>query len=345
VNSLFDRYIAVDWSASNAPKLGKDSVWVCVVEGTGRGECANPRTRGQAAVIVQAALRESVRLGQRVLVGFDFPYGYPRGLADALQIQGPSWRSVWRHLADAIEDDPLTNANNRFDVAAAINRRLGRHVFWGRPRNSPALERLSEDLSVGKSRCRFGPDGSPLCEYREVERVLCEAPQGRERRARPHSAWQLTGAGCVGGQALTGIPVLQRLLRDDLLAEVSAVWPFQIAVPDYAPGHASVVHAEIYPSLFGADARPGQVRDEAQVVRAARELRRRDRSGSLADLFAAPLAASAGARSEEGWILGVAGLPMDRPSGAGGAPDNRLVSNHERRLATAAGIRGRGAGP
>jgi hypothetical protein len=241
-----------------------------------------------------------------VLVGCDFPYGYPCGLADALQIHGPSWRAVWRHLADAIEDDPLTNANNRFEVAAAINRRLGHHVFWGRPWNSPALERLSEDLSVGKSRCRFGANESPLREYREVERVLCEALRGRERRARPHSAWQLTGAGCVGGQALTGIPVLQRLLHDDLLAEVSAVWPFQIAVPDCAPGHPSVVHAEIWPSLFGGDARPGQVRDEAQVVRTAAELRGRDRTGSLADLFAAPLAASPAARSEEGWILGVA---------------------------------------
>lgn len=311
---LFDRYIVVDWSASNAPKLGKDSVWVCVLDEAGRQECANPGTRGEAAAILRAALHESVMLEERVLVGCDFPYGYPQGFADALGITGAfadplgitdaPWRAVWRHLTDAIEDDPLTNVNNRFDVAAAINRRLGYHVFWGRPWNSPTLERLSDDLSVGKGRCHFGADEG-LAEFREVERVVRESTNRAGRGARPHSVWQLTGAGCVGSQALTGIPAVERFLQDELLAELSAVWPFQITVPDHPRGQASVVHAEVWPSLFDGDARPGQVRDEAQVVCVARELREHDRLGSLTRLFAAPLAASPAARSEEGWILGV----------------------------------------
>lgn len=302
---LFDGYIVVDWSANNAPKLGKDSVWVCLLDAAGAPETVNPGTRGEAEAIVRTSLHESVMLGRRVLVGFDFPYGYPRGLADALGLTGVSWRAVWRHLADAIDDDPVTNANNRFDVAAAINRCVGYHVLWGRPGNSRELERLSEDLSVGKSRCHFGVDGPALAEYREVEHVLRESRTGSRRQARPHSAWQLTGAGCVGSQALTGIPVLERLVRDDVLAEVSAVWPFEVGVPHHPPGQASVVHAEIWPSFFDVRPQCGQALDQAQVVCVASELRERDRMGTLADLFAAPVASYPVACSEEGWILGV----------------------------------------
>ena len=29
---LFDRYLAVDWSANNRRKLGKDSIWSCVAD-------------------------------------------------------------------------------------------------------------------------------------------------------------------------------------------------------------------------------------------------------------------------------------------------------------------------
>lgn len=301
---LFDRYIVVDWSANSAPKRGKDSVWICVLDASGDPETENPSTRGEAEAAVRAASRESVGQGRRVLVGFDFPYGYPRGTAAALGLNGTPWRAVWQHLASELEDDPETNANNRFDVAAAINRRLGCHAFWGRPSNSRELERLAADLSVDKSRCERGLRQLALAEYREVESILRGSMRRGEQRGRPHAVWQLSGAGCVGGQALTGIPVLQRLVRDDALAGVSAVWPFQVGIPDHPPGRPSVIHAEIWPSLFDVWARPGQVPDQAQVMAVARELRERDRVGALADLLAAPLVASPSACAEEGWILG-----------------------------------------
>jgi hypothetical protein len=302
---LFDRYIVVDWSANNTPKRGKDSVWICVLDSADMPETENPPTRGWAEAIVRAAIRESAQSGQRVLVGFDFPYGYPRGLAPALGLKGRPWLAIWQHLASELEDDPQTNVNNRFDVAAAINQRLGYHAFWGRPGNSRRLDRLSGDLAVGKSQCRYGVRAPRLAEYREVERILRDPTNPSNGRGRPHSVWQLTGAGCVGSQALTGIPVLERLVHDEALADVSTVWPFQVGVSHHPPGQASVVHAEVWPSLFDVRPQLGQVRDEAQVVSVAVELRDRDRQGTLDDLFGAPLARCPIACSEEGWILGV----------------------------------------
>lgn len=303
---LFDRYIVVDWSANNAPKRGTDSVWICVLDAAGGARTENPPTRGQAEAIVRAVVGESVACNQRVLVGFDFPYGYPRGLADALGLKGSPWLAVWEHLASELEDDPETNVNNRFDVAAALNRRLGYQVFWGRPGNCRQLDRLSGDLSLGKSACHYGAHAPELAEYREVERILRDSMRRSARRERPHSVWQLTGAGCVGSQALTGIPVLERLIHADELAEVSVVWPFQVGVPRHPPRHASVVHAEVWPSLFAVRRHRGQVRDEAQVVTLAEELRERDRIGTLEDLFAAPVTNGPTAYLEEGWILGAA---------------------------------------
>ena len=81
---IFDRYLVVDWSARNRPGGGKDSVWVCVLDAAGRISTQNPSTRGRAELMIRDALGRFVASGERVLVGFDFPYGYPAGLAAAL---------------------------------------------------------------------------------------------------------------------------------------------------------------------------------------------------------------------------------------------------------------------
>jgi precorrin-8X/cobalt-precorrin-8 methylmutase len=144
-------------------------------------------------------------------------------------------------------------------------------------------------------RYRLEGETAGLAEYRQVERLL------HNRGQLPQSVWKLMGAGSVGSQALTGIPVVSRLRQLDLLAPVSQVWPFEVLVPELSEGSAAIVHAEIWPSLIHAPLRPGQVKDEAQVIALAEEFRRGDRNGSLATLFLA------GARGsvEEGWILGV----------------------------------------
>jgi precorrin-8X/cobalt-precorrin-8 methylmutase len=289
---MFDRYIIVDWSASNSPKTGKDSVWICDLRRAGDPLSANPSTRRKAEEQLRHLLIDAIDRSERVLIGFDFPYGYPRGFAAALGLEGPPWSAIWGYLAGQLEDSRHSNENNRFEVASAINAQLAHHAFWGRP----AARRLNS-LSMKRDQVRYRLDGDAvgLFEWREVELVL------RRRRSHPHSTWKLLGAGSVGGQALTGIPVLARLRNEPRLRSISRVWPFEVGVPVLPEGQGAVIHAEIWPSFDAKSYDEGMVKDQAQVIGVALNFRDRDRSGSFAELFTITSAAAA----EEGWILGV----------------------------------------
>lgn len=295
---IFDRYVMVDWSASNRPKVGKDSVWICSIDAAGQPSTWNPRTRRVAEATVLDLLVEATQQGERVLVGFDFPYAYPSGFARALGLDGRPWSAVWSYLDEHIQDHPDTNENNRFEVASAINARLKQQAFWGRP-----LKRAMDNLSERRDQVQYRIEGETvgLDEWREVERVL------RSRGIYPHSTWKLLGSGSVGSQALTGIPVVSRLRHDGKLAAISSVWPFELVVPALPEGQPATVHAEIWPSLIALKTVEGQVKDETQVIRLAKEFRQRDCDESLGDLLAA--AGSVKSAQEEGWILGVAGCP------------------------------------
>jgi hypothetical protein len=84
-STLFDEFIMVDWSGRAAPSPGeiKDSIWLA------RGTITQeeilvehyPR-REKAYDFLLDALVTAVGDGRRVLLGFDFVYGYPRGLAE-----------------------------------------------------------------------------------------------------------------------------------------------------------------------------------------------------------------------------------------------------------------------
>lgn len=291
---LFDRYVTVDWSASSRPKRGKDSIWIAALGQDGSVSTMNPATRRAAEIAVCNILRQAVEDHHRVLIGFDFPYAYPRGFASALGLGGTPWSAIWAHLADRIEDDER-NRNNRFEVADEINSQLEHPVFWGCPHGT-----RFEHLSPKKDRVIYGraserrPQG--LDEWREVEAVL------HARGRHPQATWKLNGNGSVGGQSLTGIPVLARLRNDPALASVSSVWPFEVGIPDCPAGDPAVVHAEIWPSLRTIPPVAGQVKDESQVIFLAEEYRSRDRAGTLSSMFSA---ASSSVALEEGWILGV----------------------------------------
>jgi hypothetical protein len=168
VTTLFDRYIAVDWSASDKPTSGKDSIWSCVGDDQGESlQTANHRTRRAAEAWLLEWLTAAVHAGQRVLVGLDFPYGYPAGLAAALKLQGEPWRAVWTYLECHIADDGL-NVSNRFEVAARINQQLGRRApFWGRPENL-----MLPSLPFRKEVAYHAPEPGGLSEWRQAEQQL-----------------------------------------------------------------------------------------------------------------------------------------------------------------------------
>ena len=128
---LFDGYVMVDWSAASRPTTGADSIWIGH-HADGQTTTGNISTRSGARTRLHAICADAIRKGQRLLIGFDFPFGYPAGVAK--HITGHSGAlSLWRWIAARLKDG-ADNANNRFEVAAEINRLYpGTGPFWGRP--------------------------------------------------------------------------------------------------------------------------------------------------------------------------------------------------------------------
>lgn len=276
----FDRIAILDWSAASKPRRGKDSIWLGIAE-NGAVSAENLPTRRAAEHRLHALVSQAVAAGERVLIGADFAFGYPAGFAAHLTGRAEAL-AVWEWLANALTDD-AQNRSNRFDVAAAINNRFpGLGPFWFR---TAGLD-LPDLPLKGRDRQGYGD----LADKRRVDTLASGA----------QSVWKLGGAGSVGSQVLTGLPVLWRL-RAGFPGQV-AVWPFEPV------DHAHVVLAEVFPSLLTSviktlQTKAAMVPDEIQVRLLALALARlQDEGAGLAPLFAA--AADPVAR-EEGWILGV----------------------------------------
>lgn len=288
---LFDAYLIVDWSAHSRPKRGKDSIWIAYHEGAVVHPPQNFRTRVTAKEFVRETLVDACRRSLRVLVGFDFPYGYPRGFAHALDLPGESWQAIWNVLSQSIVDGDR-NQNNRWSVAAHLNEQIGHGPgpFW----NVPAAY-AGPWLLATRPIFPF----HQLTEYRRTEQRLRDA--GRNVQ----SAWKLFTAGSVGSQALLGIPVVASLRHDPELALVSQVWPFETGAVPPSPSRCgpTIWHAEIWPSLFPVVRQPDEVLDAAQVRCLAERFAHEDANNELAQRFVVD--DDPDRVSEEGWILGV----------------------------------------
>jgi hypothetical protein len=268
VSRLFDAYVAVDWSASSTPKRGKDSIWLCI-DGSSP---ENLSTRYEATQRVREILEHLASDGRRVLVGFDFPYGFPRGFADLVAPgERPAWRRTWDLLVRHIRDD-ARNVNNRFRVAAELNVDGG--PFWACPSGQ-----ASACLTV-KRGILFPHRG--LLEYRAVDRAVSGV----------QSVWKLYGRGSVGSQALLGIPRVASLRDDRSLSRLSAVWPFE------PTAEARIVHVEIWPGLVQPSNH--QIRDAGQVQALVGHWALLDDANALEPFFEVPPSCFA----EEGWIFG-----------------------------------------
>jgi hypothetical protein len=289
---LFQAYVMVDWSAASKPATGADSIWIGVLKRNVRFQMAfeahNPPTRTEAEKLLNAILDDLKRKGERALVGFDFPLGFPRGTAAALKLEGAPWRAMLDFVAKEVKDKP-DNTNNRFQVGAKMNRLMTGEAFpfWGAPaRDAQTM------LSVKRVRDHGTND---LPEFR-----LCEdATKGTS------SIWKLYYQGSVGGQALVGIPVIKRL-RD---ARAVRLWPFETCWRPLLTSDLSdidAVFAEIYPSMFVAKAETGVIKDEAQVRAACERFNAMDEKFQLGAAFgpAKDDPRRAVVEAEEGWILG-----------------------------------------
>ncbi|MDP3960178.1 MAG: molybdopterin-binding protein [Pseudorhodobacter sp.] len=272
----FDRVAVLDWSAARGRRRGRNSIWLGLAAG-GAVTAENLATRAEAEARLHAVVAEALAAGERLLLGADFAFGYPTGFAAALTGQAQAL-AVWEWLAGAVLENPGNGSNFR-EVAARINARLtGAGPFWGNGLRAgvTGLPRLKPALPPG------------LAEYRATDLAA------RTDGVWPKSVWQLAGAGAVGAQVLTGVPVLARL-RAAFAGQV-AVWPFERA-------DAPVVLAEVYPALLAAEVRAADamVPDEAQVRTLAEALARLAAQGGLGTLMAPDAAPQV--LTEEGWIL------------------------------------------
>ncbi|UTP38156.1 cobalamin biosynthesis protein CbiG [Phenylobacterium sp. LH3H17] len=298
MSRLFSAYVIVDWSAAAKPSTGSDSVWIGVLKRDVRFRLAfeahNPATRAEAEKKLAEILDDLKKRGERALVGFDFPLGFPRGLSTALKLPGEApWRAVWDQLAKMVTDKP-NNVNNRFGVGSEINRRLtgGPFPFWGCP--------PKDALTTLQPKRTKAHEAGDLPEFRHADLAAKGAS----------SIWKLYYNGSVGGQAILGIPAVRRMKL--ARGEGLRAWPFETgfkALTETDLAGVEVVVAEVYPSLYKAQPAPGEVKDQAQVRVTAEHFARLDEAGKLGAAFAPGKSAAADvvldAEREEGWILGV----------------------------------------
>ncbi len=272
---MFDTVIIVDWSAPAAPSPARpsaDAIWIGSAGAT--EEITYHRTRSGAERCLIARLDTERKAGRRVLVGFDFPMGYPIGFARWLLGSPRHSRDVWAWMAVHIKDGE-DNRNNRFMLANDLNHKMGQPMFWGRP----------SGLQLPHLPTRKPPTGR-FPERRQVDLVV--------PRAQP--VWKLFTTGSVGSQTLMGLPMIARLS----IRPGCAVWPFD------AVDKADIVIAEVYPSLINAvvmqATAKGEIKDSAQVRLLAKALYHIGRQGALRAMFSDTPQAEI--TREEGWILG-----------------------------------------
>jgi len=298
---LFDSYVMVAWSAASKPATGADSIWIGALTPDSRLKLAfkasNPPTRAKALEELADLLGRCLKRGDRVLMGVDFPMGFPAGASQSLKLKGEPWRAIRDFLLKEMKDKP-DNTNNRFALAARMNRLMseGPFPFWGCSKKDELTT-----LSVRKSR-EHGP--GDIGEFRTVETIAMDT-----RKARPQPVWKIAYAGAIGGQTMTGIPAMARLAEK--VPNVK-IWPFDLPLArldNEGLGDARVVIAEVLTTLNSASQQASEIRDEAQVRTLCEALAERDVSGKLGALFAGEARLTEEQKravtSEEGWILGV----------------------------------------
>ncbi len=267
----WDSVAMVDWaSGKDTGRLPrKDAIWLGAVLGGVEAEPEYLRNRQVAEARIADLIVAERTAGRRLLIGFDFPFGYPKGFAKAV-VGRPDPLALWDWFAANLKDGP--EGNDRFALAGRLNALFpGVGPFWFDGTGT-------------------GVEGLPHKGTERRDHALPERREAELHAAGAFTLWQMGGAGAVGGQAMTGMASLSRLraqFPDDI-----AVWPFE-------PLDRPVAFVEVWPSLLGKALtfEGSEIRDRAQVRHLARAVSRlsEDVLSEMLDVQA----------PEEGWILGI----------------------------------------
>ena len=289
--------IIVDWSAAATPRPRRPAPDACWIAYGRRPHDAAERAAPEYFRTRTACLRRLEALladhdGPSV-VGVDFSLGYPRGPEGRPVL--PVGRALAQWLSHAIRDES-NGANNRFEIAAALNRQIKAELdvahgpFWACPPSA-----AGPDLSPTR------PTDRPISEWRRIEDLL------RGQGHRPHSSWKLYTTGAVGSQTLLGLAAVGRWLEDPALGPRIRLWPFDDGFRKPRAARAIVI-AEIWPSLLPL---PPAQRGHSPVKDARQVAALRDIALAMPNLWTAlrrPPGLSADdvtAAKQEGWLLGL----------------------------------------
>src|SRR5579863_95345 len=101
----------VDWSGGSGRRGGRsDTIWIA--HGPQSAEAAltySPHSRTEAIDLIHSLLCDELASRRRILLGFDFAYGYPVDFGVTLQAatgksdQDLPWKAVWRYLSEQIK--------------------------------------------------------------------------------------------------------------------------------------------------------------------------------------------------------------------------------------------------
>jgi len=272
--TAFDTFVVVDWSAGKrAPKRpSKDAIWIGIVQAGAELDPIYCRSRIEAEAWLSEFIADEAKAGRRVLIGFDFPFGYPSGFVR--QVTGSDDPLIFWDWLESRITDTEAGENNRFEVAETLNRCFeGPGPFWGKP-----FEGRWPEVPYRKAGITY--------------REHAERRQADLAAKTSSSCFQLFFNPTVGSQILMGLPMLSRLRRRHGVK----VWPFE----NWSV--AGTVLVEIWPGLIEAAVKElgtDEIRDSAQVRLLARAM-----AGLSAELLSAMLTDIGDAASEEAWILG-----------------------------------------
>lgn len=232
------RVVGVDWSGRVDAAGQRRHIWAGVwTDGKPmRLECG--RTRPEIAEWLIELARETPRM----VVGFDFCFGFPawfvRGEHDVAS--GPEF---W----DLVECDGHAE---RWLSSSGVDARFwgkpGPHRGGGRPAEFSG-ERLHRMLRATDIDCKL------------VALIPQAALQARVKGIAPKSVFQIGGAGSVGTASLRGFAVLRRLREAGF-----SVWPFD--APELAAKSPQPMVVEIYTRLMTGAVRKSNAAARAEYL-------------------------------------------------------------------------------
>jgi hypothetical protein len=288
---LFDRFIGVDWSGARGPRLPGLQVAELLAGGTKPDLIPCPDGSQWSRDAFVAWLIETSRTPQRILIGFDFAFSFPK--KDRKQFfpgmpNGPSYaEDLWRCV-----ELYCSNTESFYAVSFIKNTNYGRYFQGG--------DLFERRLRITDQRCHQSGLGCP------------------------ESIFRLVGPTQVAKGSLAGMRVLNHLCQT---MDNFSVWPFD-SIPSSRP---VVTAVEIYPSalvrlsgiangkvrrigilnrilerfasapVYEGALEGGAVDDKADALIATAALRHLSSDGT----FWAPEGLSEAQLWQEGWMFGV----------------------------------------